>query len=418
MYNIVVSKQKINYSEIITIPIPTSKSISNRLLIIRYLSNKKADIENLSDSGDTLLLNEIISEIENGKNNSFFCKNAGTTTRFLIALLSITKGVWRVSADKRMQQRPVFDLLRILQELGAKISYQSKENPFPIIINGRVLTSKKIFKIEKHLTSQIISALLLISPHIKNGLTLQLNQNQVSFSYIKQTIALANHFGAKIEIRDNTIISQEAVYEFCKTRVGKDFSSLCFVLLFVCVGKLKDVVIEDIKPDCLQGDFKAIEIFKDFGLDADFKNGNLMLSYNSLLFYGNNTFIYDLKDTPDIFLPLTVCMYCKGVGGKIFGLSSQRKKESDRLENITRELNKLGKRCFVGDDTLIIESGKIHAGTKPQFNSYNDHRIVMSLSVVAMVCENIYFDNVYCVEKSWTSFFCDVSKLIDFRPIN
>lgn len=410
--NFVVTAKKIDVNEEIKISLPSSKSISNRLLVIRYLSEIKGNIDSLSDSEDTELLNTFLTQIENKTNNEFFCKNAGTTTRFLIALLCITKGVWVVRTSQRMQERPILELLNILQKMGADITYNNHQKLFPLKIKGKELENKEVIVTENNLTSQIISALLLISPYIKGGLSLQIPKNQVSFSYIEQTILLSNRFGAKIEIKDNFVISQQSKYRFHKTKVEKDYSSLCFILAFVSVWELKNVIVEDLFVSELQGDFKAVKIFEQLGVKVLFKENYAILSYNDFLFDNGKKFEFDLINTPDIFLPLAVCMYCKGVEGKITGLVTQRVKESNRLANIIKELNKMGERCWASEEVFWLKKGMIDMEIRPSFVSYNDHRIVMALSVCAGVCREISFDNIVCVKKSWSNFWKNITKLV------
>lgn len=410
--NFVVTAKKIDINEEIKISLPSSKSISNRLLVIRYLSEIKGNIDNLSDSEDTELLNVFLTQIENKTNNEFFCKNAGTTTRFLIALLCITKGIWEVRASQRMQERPILELLNILQKMGADITYNNHQNLFPLIIKGKELENKEVIVTENNLTSQIISALLLISPCIKGGLSLRIPKNQVSFPYIEQTILLSNRFGAKIEIKDNLIISQQSKYRFHNTKVEKDYSSFCFILAFICVWELKNVVMEGLFSSELQGDFKALEIFEQLGVKVLLKENYAILSYNDSLFDSGKKFEFDLTSTPDIFLPLAVCMYCKGVEGKITGLATQRVKESDRLVNIIKELNKMGKKCSASENVFWLKKGMIDMEVRPSFVSYDDHRMVMALSVCSGICKEISFDNIDCVKKSWPDFWKNITKLV------
>ena len=402
---------QISRKDIPYIYLPSSKSISNRLLIIRYLSQSKADILDLSDSDDTLLLNSFLKDLEKKRNNTFFCKNAGTTTRFLIALLSICEGDFIVDADQRMQSRPILPLIEILKSLGAKIEYQNTKNIFPLKITGSQLKNNGTIHLENHLTSQIISALLLISPYIKGGLKLNLPNNQVSLSYINQTISLANLFGAKIRLKDNLIISEESKYNFHSFTVEKDYSALGFIYAFTCVGKLEKVIIPNLKPSTLQGDSIAIKLFADLGVETCFKQDYCILSYNPNLV--KHHLVIDIKDTPDLFLPLAVSIYAKGVEGVITGIETQRVKESNRIENIAKELNKLKEKCVVEKDRILIHSGAINSLLKPQFSSYSDHRIVMALCSLCMIYKEIKFDDVSCVEKSWKTFFKDTKCLIN-----
>ena len=411
-----------NRNKCISVNIPFSKSISNRLLIIRHLAKSEKAIDNLSDSEDTALLQEFLSDIRDKRNNIFFCKNAGTTTRFLIALLCMEEGTWTVQADERMNQRPVLPLIKILQSLGAETKGVNEDKIFPLLIRGRKLKSNGRIVLENNLTSQIISALLLISPYIKGGLELKIPKDQVSFSYIEQTIALANHFGAKIEKNNNTILSLQSNYHYTQTSVEKDYSSLCFVLSFICTGKFKKVTINGLTPTLLQGESRALDFFSRLGLEYSFKENHAIFGYNeSILMQNENSstheqeLLFNMKDCPDVFLPLAVTCYCLGVKTRIINLGPQRVKESNRLENIAKELNKMGKRCFTDKDSLIINPSQVNKFGKLSFSSYNDHRMVMALSAVSLIAEKIEFDNVSCVDKSWKNFFEDMKDFIRFE---
>ena len=178
-YDSLILKKKDKTAQNPIVSVPYSKSISNRLLIIRHLSDSKAEIKNLSSSDDTIMLQNFIQSIANKTNNSFYCKNAGTTLRFLLALLSLTEGKWILDADKRMQTRPLLPLIDALNNLGADIKIKNSEEVFPITIIGKTLTGNKTIELKDNLTSQIISALILISPYIKGGVNLILPPNQV-----------------------------------------------------------------------------------------------------------------------------------------------------------------------------------------------------------------------------------------------
>lgn len=412
MNNLILVSRTTDKNKPVAVPLPSSKSISNRLLIIRFLSQSEASIRNLSDSEDTRLLDTFLNQINKSSSGRFFCKNAGTTTRFLLSLLSITKGEWTIDADSRMQSRPVLPLVRILQSLGADIEYKDDDTVFPIHITGTELQSHGALNLENHFTSQIISSLLLISPYIKGGLTLHLPDSQVSFPYIQQTISLANGFGAKILKKNNVLVSEESEYSFHSLEVERDYSSLCFVYAFVCLGKFKKVLVPDLKPSSLQGDYKAVDFFSDLGVETRFEESQTLLSYNPDFFDDNKEFVFDVKETPDVFLPLVVSLYALGVKAEVSGIETQKVKESDRLSNIVNELNKLGERCFVEDSRLVIQKGIVNPDSVPSFSSHNDHRIFMALSSLAFVCRKIVLDNSSCVKKSWRTFFNDVSLLL------
>ncbi|MFA6932501.1 MAG: 3-phosphoshikimate 1-carboxyvinyltransferase, partial [Bacteroidales bacterium] len=160
--------------------VPSSKSISNRLLIIKYLSQSQEKINNLSLADDTLLMQTLLNKIDTYNSEILFCDNAGTVTRFLIALLALKEGIWKVDADSKMRERPINPLLESLRELGAKIEHIENQKKLPIQIVGGLLKGGKTIRIDSKLSSQFISSLLLISPYIEKGLSIELNNDTVS----------------------------------------------------------------------------------------------------------------------------------------------------------------------------------------------------------------------------------------------
>lgn len=401
------------------ISLPYSKSISNRLLVIRSLANSKEEILNLSDSDDTRILENAIRYIESERDCPFGtgpidlnCRNAGTTARFLTALLSIEDDEWIIDANDRMNERPMLPLINALRSLGADIKTKDEKTIFPLTIKGKQLSANKQIIFEDNLTSQIISALILLSPRIKGIMKLVLPQNQVSSPYIKMTIALARQFGAVIEEGDNCIICSESQYKFHKTEVEIDYSALCFVYCFVCVGKRENVRVNKLKTSTLQGDSIAGELFRHLGLEISEDEDFSILSYNEELAKQNKELSFDLKDTPDIFPALATAAYVSGKETVIKNLASLRVKESNRLESMMNELNKMGERCFIEENDFHIKAGRFKAKSNLSFNCYDDHRIAMALSSIALVCKEIEIDNHYCVSKSWKSFWKEMSDFI------
>lgn len=194
--------------------VPSSKSISNRLLIIKYLSQSQEKINNLSLADDTLLMQTLLNKIDTYNSEILFCDNAGTVTRFLIALLALKEGIWKVDADSKMRERPINPLLESLRELGAKIEHIENQKKLPIQIVGGLLKGGKTIRIDSKLSSQFISSLLLISPYIEKGLSIELNNDTVSMPYIEMTISLMKDFGAKINKIGNNLIISRSEYFF------------------------------------------------------------------------------------------------------------------------------------------------------------------------------------------------------------
>lgn len=395
--------------------IPYCKSISNRLLVIRHLAKSRQEIEGLSDSDDTQLLLSCLQAVNNRNKFSFYCRNAGTSTRFLLALLCLEEGVWNLEADNRMNFRPIGPLIAELRSMGAHIESLNKDTVFPLKIEGRKLSGNKTIEFEQTETSQMISALLLISPYIEGGLRIRIAENQASLPYIEQTISLANSFGAKIVKQDNLLICRPSKYKFKKCKVEKDYSSLCVILCLTAVGRLQNVVVKNLQPSCLQADFEALKMFEDLGVETKFCKTGVRLSYLSLMLSEKEELVFDVKACPDSFLPLVTACYVAGKKTKISSVKAQDSKESKRLENIVTELNKLGERCHIEEDCLIIEPGDVDVSRIPSFCSYGDHRMAMVLSVLCLQFGSVYIDDIDCVSKSWRHYFDDMQSIMTVK---
>ena len=418
--------------ENLSVSVPYSKSISNRLLIIKHLSGSQAEIKNLSSSDDTVLLQYCLNSVSEKKENSFYCKNAGTTLRFLIALLSVTDGKWILNADKRMQKRPLLPLIDILNNLGADIKIKNEKEIFPITVNGKELSGNKTIEVKENLTSQLISALLLISPYIKGGINLILPQNQTSMPYIDMTIELVNRYGGNVKKTNNTLICKQSAYCYKETEIEADWSSTAFFYTFVSVGKIKNLRIENLQKSSLQGDSVCKDFFSLLGVDTKFDSHGALLSYNTTSAALNSQYEFDLNNFPDLFCPLVTACYFSGKKSVLKNLQSLRVKESDRLKNMLNELNKLQKRCFSDQNNAFIKPLDTKGFTnqpyyftnqpdyfinqpdyfhgKPSYDfvrlkTYDDHRMAMALSAAAFICKHTSIENPACTAKSFPDFW-------------
>lgn len=424
MHSLIVSCKK-DYDARHIVGVPYSKSISNRLLIIKYLSKTKGEITSLSSADDTTLLKNFLLQVIHKTSDYFNCKNAGTTLRFLLSVLAITEGKWFIDADKRMQFRPILPLIDILNSLGADIKIADKENLFPITIIGKQLKTDKDIVIDNYLTSQIISSLLLISPKINGNLTLVLSHNQPSMPYINMTIALVNRFKGKIERKNNTIICHQSEYNFTNLQVEGDYSAASIFYLFEMVGKYKNLQINNIKKSNLQADAIVEKLFNFLGVQTIHSDNSILLSYNESLnkkFDLENTpaIEFNINDTPDLFPALAVALFLNNRRAVIIGIETLKVKESNRLISIQNELNKIEKRCYIKEKEFIIEKSKQEnfpnnlCDKSFVFQTYNDHRIAMALSAFAIVCKQITINNSDCVEKSFPDFWQQCSTFFNY----
>ncbi len=407
--------------------LPSSKSISNRLLIIQYLSNSSLDIENLSTSDDTVLLqqnlNKVKQQIANSNPSDEFieleCKNAGTTCRFLISLLSISCGNWIINVDERMQSRPIIPLIDSLKTLGADIETASQDKVFPLRIKGKRLSSSKDITLPSNLSSQFISSMAMIAPFIDNGLQINLSSSQVSMPYIRMTASLMQKNGADVCFKKDKLIIKQGNYHFNSTKVESDWSAAAFAYSIVALGEIKTLKIKDLYQDSTQGDSIVADLYSNFfDIESKFDSTGVSLHFNKSLSSENKIVKIDFTSYPDLFLPLIVTAVCLKKSFEFSGLETLSYKESDRLKNIIYEIKKIGIELSYENDKISF-----HENNYPQelstinidADSYNDHRIAMALSLLAFNCNSVRIKNPECVNKSFPDYWKVLSDYFEVK---
>ena len=394
--------------------IPYSKSISNRVLLINYLSKNKLQLEKLSQSDDTTLLKSIINNIELKQTNTFNTSNAGTTTRFLIALLSIVQGQWIVNADERMNARPILPLINALQQLGADISINSEQKIFPITIKGNTLKGGKTIKVDSSQSSQIISALLLIAPYCKGGLNIVYPKSQSSLSYIEMTISIMQNCGIEIQKEDNFICIKEGEYKFNKEIFEADWSSASFAYALVAISKEIKLFIPGLREDSLQGDKVAKDIFLNiFGVVTTFTQEGAYIEYSNKV--EKQFKEVNFSSCPDLFLPVLVSYICTESQMIFSGLQTLSLKESDRLNNAIQQIEKLNAKTNLEDFVLKVDKSNICFDNSTKIiPTYNDHRMAMAFSLLALKDNGIVIENPNCVAKSFPMYWEELSKFFSY----
>lgn len=391
--------------------IPSSKSISNRLLVIQYLSQSKAKINNLSLAQDTILMQELLSQIDNSSNETLYCHNAGTVVRFLLSLLSMKEGTWIIDADKRMKERPIEDLVDALKEIGAHIEYIGETGKLPLKIKGQALQSNNPIKINSKLSSQFASSLLLISPYIKGGLELEID-SPVSFPYIQMTISLMREFGAKVDEKQNRIRVEQGEYIFKETLVEGDWSSACFAFEKLCISNKCNLLIKNLSINSLQADKIAMDYFSLLGVESQFKDNNLSLSYNPQSISKQETLIFNIKDCPDIFPSLAIAGFVCNKTIIFEAVENLKHKESNRLKAVLEGLHALGAKAEIDQKNRFVIKANNQTLENPKekiiIKTYNDHRISMAFGMLREKYDNIIVDDYDCVSKSFPFFWLNV----------
>lgn len=383
--------------------LPASKSISNRLLIINALNNNDLPIQNLSEAEDTRLLQKLIS-YENKELNT---ENSGTTMRFLTAYLSITEGEWILTGSERMKIRPIGDLVNSLASIGADISYIENHGFPPLKIRGKDLPGGRI-KIDSTISSQFISALLLIAPKMKSGLELELVGKPVSYDYIQMTLKILSFFNIIYQRVENKIIILPQEYDLKELFVESDWSSASYIYGIASLFNSVSVELSGLKKESWQGDAIIAELMKRFGVVTDFRYNSVIISNNNSIC---NRFEFDFTNYPDLILTFAVLCACHQVPFYFKGTKALRIKESDRIETLFKELKKVGLYMEVKDDELVGNKfNKVEREIK-LINTHGDHRIAMSFSLASIKYPNLIIENPSVVAKSYPNYWSDLENL-------
>ena len=382
--------------------LPASKSISNRALIIQALCQSKPKLLNLSKSSDTQSLVQALQTTS----KTIDVGDAGTSMRFITAYLSQQEGSYILTGSDRMKERPIGHLVEALNSIGADINYLEKDGFPPLAINGKALEGGKV-DISTSVSSQFVSALLLIAPTLKKGLSLSLKGELLSKPYIKMTLDIMRYFGIQSSWTNNTIQVEPQNYVSKDLKVESDWSALAFILQAMSIAKSAQVSISGLSKDSWQGDSYVLNLFEKFGLQYKFKDEKLYLKKLNKDLNGDSN--VNLIDTPDLAQAYCCTLSALSKSAKIKGLNNLKLKESHRLKALHMELNKIGQHSRYSEDTIQLESSVLHTPTE-SFDSHNDHRMAMCLAPFALLFD-IKIKNIEVVNKSYPSYWEDLKKM-------
>ena len=395
------------------VKLSASKSISNRLLMIKAISNSSFELYNLSESDDTRILNQILSDTS--LPNEINCHHAGTTLRFLTAYLSTINGTFRVFGSERMHQRPIKPLVDCIRKLGIEIRYLENEGFPPIEILGNETIQGGELTIPGNISSQFISALLLIAPKLKNGLSLHIIDPILSTPYIKMTLSLMQEMGIEYTWDKNTIHVEHQAYSTRNLAAENDWSSSSFIYSLASLSTESKIEIPHLFSESVQGDFYVSELYSHLGVETSFHKGGITIKKNSQV---STKVEFNLSDFPDLAIPYVVS--CAGLGVEVYlsGLESLKIKESDRLVSIKKELSKFNVECEINDHSIYVPKNQLIKYNGMVIDDYNDHRIPMSIAPLAIKTQgSIFFKDSLVVNKSYPLFWDDLKKL-GFNIVN
>ncbi|MNQ29071.1 3-phosphoshikimate 1-carboxyvinyltransferase [compost metagenome] len=380
-----------------------SKSETNRLLLLQALF-PNITLANTSNSDDS----EVMQKALKGNDEIVDIHHAGTAMRFLTAYFAVNEGREVVmTGSSRMQERPIKILVEALEQLGAKISYEKEVGYPPIRIKGQKVTASKV-TMAANVSSQYISALLLVAPKLENGLELTLEGDITSIPYIKMTLALLNDLNIKTSFEGNVIkVYPKPEVESKVMTVESDWSSASYFFSLAALSEQASISLTSYKESSLQGDSALVEIYAKMGVETRFEGNKMTLTKKENFKFENVNF--ELNNTPDIAQTIVVTCLGLGIGCHLTGLHTLKIKETDRLEALRIELTKLGANISVTNDSLTLVASN-HINSNIAIATYNDHRMAMAFAPLALRVP-IIIDNAEVVSKSYPDFWKDLESL-------
>lgn len=393
-----------------SINLPASKSISNRALVISAMAGSDIQPNNLSDCDDT----EVIIAALKNMPEVINIKAAGTAMRFMTAYLASTEGEHSITGTERMQNRPIGILVDALRYLGADITYEKKEGYPPLHIKGKSLDGGHL-EIVGNISSQYISALLMIGPILKNGLELKLTGEIASRPYIDLTLWTMKEFGADAEWTDlDTITVKPQPYKSTPYQIENDWSASSYWYEMMALNCNPDSLIklEGLMDSSKQGDSVVKYIFSLLGVKSEFESrdtlSNVTLKANRCLL---QKFEYDFTGSPDLAQTIVVACCALDVKFKFTGLASLKIKETDRIEALKTELKKVGYVIRDENDNTLIWDGETCEPSFAPIDTYEDHRMAMAFAPLALKFSQIEINNPEVVSKSYPQYWEDLKKV-------
>lgn len=386
-----------------TVELPASKSISNRVLILNALSLNTNPVENLSDCEDT----QVIIDAFNSDSNVFDVKGAGTAMRFLTAFLAGMDGEWIVQGSKRMHERPIFPLVDTLRTIGADIEYLENDGYPPLKIRGKRLKGGEVY-VSGSISSQFISALMMVAPTMENGLIINIRDEIISKPYINLTAKLMEEYGIHLKWEGNRIKIKPQAFKPVSFKVESDWSAASYWYEMVSLCPHSEITLLGLQEGSYQGDANLVNLFKDLGVSTEFiPNGVIIRKVGKPTKKFFHNFIYE----PDLAQTFAAACCFLHVPFIFSGVQSLRIKETDRIEALKTELKKLGFVLSETDSEMLEWDGeRCFAEENAAIDTYDDHRMAMSLSPAAIPFKSVTINDPQVVNKSYPNFWDDLEK--------
>ncbi|HEY1023648.1 MAG TPA: 3-phosphoshikimate 1-carboxyvinyltransferase [Sphingobacteriaceae bacterium] len=411
-----------------TIQLTGSKSECNRALIMQALSKGNVKVENVSTAADTVTLNEILkSQASDLRPRTSDLRPqasdlrpqtsdlrpqidvgpAGTAMRFLTAFAALQNGETTLTGTERMKQRPIGILAEALKTLGAAIEYTEKDGYPPLRITGPLKQKTNELSIQGNISSQYISALLLIASSLPSGLKLTIGGELTSRPYVEMTLAMLEQAGIRYEWDDNVISIENQPFTPSTIAVEPDWSAASYWYSIAALSAQAEIFLPGLNGYSLQGDSKITEIMANFGITSQFKDGGVFLKKEPKPLLRK---IFDFKECPD--LAQTVIVVCAALGhnATFTGLETLKIKETDRVKALQDELGKIGVNLIEKNLTYKLDCSGLDLPEKLTVKTYEDHRMAMAFAPLALVIDEVEIEDHKVVEKSYPHYWDDLKK--------
>ncbi len=366
---------------------------------MQALSDGAVRVENISEAADTVTLNDILRDkaqkiVDIGP--------AGTAMRFLTAFYSLQDTEILLTGSERMKQRPIGILVDALRTLGADIQYAEKEGFPPLKIRGPLQQKTNKVSIKGNISSQYISALLLIAPKLEQGLNLVIEGELTSKPYVQMTLAMMEQAGIRHTWTDNVISITKQPFNKSVINVEPDWSAASYWYAIAALSKEARLFLPGLNGYSLQGDSMITEIMANFGITSQFKDGGVYLMKEAKKLERK---IFDFKECPDLAQTVIVCCAALGHDATFTGLETLKIKETDRVNALQTELAKIGVKLIEKNQTYKLDCSGLDLNKKIKIATYDDHRMAMAFAPLALVMPELEIEDHLVVEKSYPDFW-------------
>jgi len=400
----------------IRIDLPASKSMSNRWLMINHLMGSHFRINKPSSSNDTQLLRKLLQQLENQQSDVYYCDNAGSVARFMMPLLCLTPGHHILTGDTRLQHRPMAPLIDALRQLGFRIECSGEEGFLPVHIQGAIPT-RRTATVDPLLSSQFVSALLLIAPRLPEGLSLTMSQRPTSRPYIDMTCDALRQAG--IDVRRSSNGRTYYVKHFdgrpkaSNITIERDWSSASYFYTMALLRPELRIRLIGLQLDTCQGDSAADTFFRMLGVESTEVRSPYRSTSRSITLQGGRepqkNIQFNCIDCPDLVPTFAVAAAAAGVHTLLKGVSNIALKESDRMQAICTELQRMGGKVQTTGTTLTILPAKLHP--TEMVRTYGDHRMAMAFAPLRLAFPDLEIERPEVVAKSFPEFWDQFDKV-------